>query len=186
MMRVEHREEDQSVIIVLRRGIIIGDDKGKQPEEDGWVHKVSEKEVGFDLAHANETFMESKKSFAEISTSRSHNKEQETNTPVEVDPSVLTTFLETCIKLLHDRKAVEGLQKLINKSNSKEKVPDEHRVVRKIGKHKARTCCEMRLTTQIGDYEMDQVILDLGSDVNILPNQIWERMGRPTLQWSLI
>ena len=33
---------------------------------------------------------------------------------------------------------------------------------------------------------MDQVILDLGLDVNILPKQTWERMGRPVLQWYLI
>ena len=41
----------------------------------------------------------------------------------------------------------------------------------------------MRLTTQIADYEMDQVILDLGSDMNVLPKQTWERMGRPALEW---
>lgn len=39
---------------------------------------------------------------------------------------------------------------------------------------------------QIEDYEMDQVILDLGSDANFLRKQNWERMGRPTLQWSPI
>lgn len=33
---------------------------------------------------------------------------------------------------------------------------------------------------------MDQVILDLGLDTNGLPNQTWERMGRPTLKWSPI
>ena len=33
---------------------------------------------------------------------------------------------------------------------------------------------------------MDQVILDLGLDANVLPNKMWECMGRPTLQWSLI
>lgn len=44
----------------------------------------------------------------------------------------------------------------------------------------------MRLTAQIGEYEMDQVILDLGSDTNVLPKQTWERMGRPALQWSHI
>jgi len=31
----------------------------------------------------------------------------------------------------------------------------------------------MRLTALIGEYEMDQVILDLGSDVNVLPKQTW-------------
>lgn len=44
----------------------------------------------------------------------------------------------------------------------------------------------MRLTTQIKEYEMDQVILDLGLDTNVLPKQTWDRMGRPTLQWSPI
>jgi len=39
---------------------------------------------------------------------------------------------------------------------------------------------------QIGEYEMDQVILDLGLDANVLLKQTWERMGRPTLQWSPI
>jgi len=45
---------------------------------------------------------------------------------------------------------------------------------------------EMRLTAQIGEYEMDQVILDLGLDANVLPKQTWERMRRPTPQWSPI
>lgn len=44
----------------------------------------------------------------------------------------------------------------------------------------------MRLTTQIGEYEMDQVILDLGLDVNVLPKKTWEHMGRPALQWPPI
>jgi len=29
----------------------------------------------------------------------------------------------------------------------------------------------MRLTALIGEYEMDQVILDLGSEENVLPKQ---------------
>ncbi len=99
---------------------------------------------------------------------------------------MLTMFLETCIKLLRNSKVMEGLQELINKCASKEKVPDGHQVVRKIGKHKGRTGREMRLTVHIGDYEMDQVILDLGSDANVLPNQIWERMGKLALQWYSI
>lgn len=44
----------------------------------------------------------------------------------------------------------------------------------------------MQLTTQIGDYEMGPVILDLGSNVNVLLKQTWECMGRPALQWSPI
>ena len=41
-------------------------------------------------------------------------------------------------------------------------------MVRKIGKHKAIIGHGMRLIVQIRDYEMDQVILDLGSNVNVL------------------
>jgi len=33
---------------------------------------------------------------------------------------------------------------------------------------------------------MDQVIHDLGFDANVFLKKTWERMGRPTLQWSLI
>jgi len=44
----------------------------------------------------------------------------------------------------------------------------------------------MRLTAQIREYEMDQLILDLGSDANVLPKQTWEHMDKPVLQWSPI
>ena len=39
---------------------------------------------------------------------------------------------------------------------------------------------------QIGDYDMTDIILDLGSEVNVLTRKTWEQMGRPTLEWSPI
>ena len=93
---------------------------------------------------------------------------------------MLTTFLETCMKLLRDSRAMKGLQELINRCVGT--VPGEPCVVRKIRKHKTRTGREMRLTAQIEEYEMDQVILDLGSDVKFFPKKTWEWMGRPALQ----
>ena len=42
------------------------------------------------------------------------------------------------------------------------------------------------MTAQIGDYDMDYIILDLGFDVNILTRQAWEIMGKPPLEWSPI
>ena len=36
----------------------------------------------------------------------------------------------------------------------------------------------------IGYYEVDSVILDLGSDVNILTKKTWQSMGKPMLGWS--
>ena len=42
------------------------------------------------------------------------------------------------------------------------------------------------MTAQIGDYDMDYIILDLGSDVNILTQHTWESMGNPCLDCSPI
>jgi hypothetical protein len=42
------------------------------------------------------------------------------------------------------------------------------------------------MTTELGGYDMDGVMLDLGSDVNILPKKSWEVMGKPKLVWSPI
>ncbi len=104
-----------------------------------WVHKALEKEDEFYFEHACEMFMEVKESFIEASTSGSWDK------PIqEMDPSMLTTFLEICMKLLHDSKVVKELQELINRCA--ENTPGEPRVVRKIGKHKARIGRAMRLT----------------------------------------
>lgn len=101
MMRSKPCEKDLNLNIVLRSGITIGDDKGKQPKENTWVHKASTKDLEFNLEHARETFLEAKKSFAKASTLGSKDKPNQ-----EMDPSLLTTFLETYMKLLRDNKAV--------------------------------------------------------------------------------
>ena len=54
--------------------------------------------------------MEAKKTFMEASTSGSKDQLEP-----GMDPSMLTTFLETCMKLLHDNKVVKGLQELITR-----------------------------------------------------------------------
>ena len=44
----------------------------------------------------------------------------------------------------------------------------------------------MRLNDQIGEYDMTDVILDLGLEVNVLTKKTWEQMGKNTLDWSPI
>jgi len=105
MMRYAPCEEDPNVNIVLRSGIMIEDDKGKQPKESAWVRKAPTKEPESDLGHTKETFMEAKKSFTEASTSGSKDQPEP-----KMDPSMIATFLETCMKLLCDIKVVQGLQ----------------------------------------------------------------------------
>lgn len=122
-----------------------------------------------------------KRSFLRPQTQEARKKLSETSMTQEANSSVLATFLKTNMKLLRYKKVVEGLQVLSDKCANKEKTHVEKHTMRKIGKHRKCTGCEMRLTTQIGEYEMDQVILDLGSDTNVLPNKTWERMGRHVL-----
>ena len=146
MMRFKPRKEDPNVNMMLRSGITTCNDKGKQLEESAWVHEAPTKEPKFDLECTKETFMEAKKSFTETSTSG--NKDQ---LEPGMDPSMLTTFLETCMKLLRDNKAENGLHELITRCVGS----GELRVVWKIGKHALHTIREMRLTAQIYEYEMD-------------------------------
>jgi hypothetical protein len=42
------------------------------------------------------------------------------------------------------------------------------------------------MTAELGGYDMDGVMLDLGSDVNIFPKKYWEVMGKLKLVWSPI
>lgn len=89
----------------------------------------------------------------------------------ERDHSLLASFLKTCMKLLRDKKVVEGLQELIYKCTGKNKPLPEWRIVHKMGKGKKIMGHEMRLIVQIREFEMDQVILDLESDANVMPKQ---------------
>lgn len=80
--------------------------------------------------------MESKMSFAEVSALGSYEKSNGTNEAQDIDNSLLATFLRTCMKLLRDKKVVEGLQGLIDNCTGKFKPPLEKRVVCKMGKRK--------------------------------------------------
>ena len=116
-MRSEPREDRPSVNVVTWSNITTGEDKaiGKQPEENLWVHKATDKDTKFDLHKEKETLMEVKKSFVDSWASTSTNQNAQTEKPEEVitaqetDPSVLKSFLQTCMKLLRDQKIVEGL-----------------------------------------------------------------------------
>ena len=44
----------------------------------------------------------------------------------------------------------------------------------------------MRLSAVIGSYEIDEVVLDLGSEVNVMTKQTWEIMAKLKLTFSPI
>ena len=49
-----------------------------------------------------------------------------------------------------------------------------------------RTSREFRLNANIGDFNMGDIILDLGFEVNVLDKKTWKCMGDPTLGYSPI
>ena len=96
--------------------------------------------------------------------------------------------------MLKDDKPLSEIQDLIDRyeqstpiitARSADDSVTVNRVVHQIKKY-IRTSKEMRLNAKIGDYEMDEVILDLGSEVNVLTKQTWELMGKPKLRYSPI
>jgi hypothetical protein len=42
------------------------------------------------------------------------------------------------------------------------------------------------MNANTGDFNMGDIILDLGSEVNVLPKKAWQCMGEPTLGYSPI
>ena len=78
--------------------------------------------------------------------------------------SKLKSFLSSLLALIQDKDAITELQALI------EETPVESQPRRKVNhvKKKFKMRHELRMTVQIEDYNMDYIILDLGSDVNIL------------------
>jgi hypothetical protein len=99
--------------------------------------------------------------------------------------SNLRIFLVSCLKLLNDKTSLQVLQSLLEKCHSGEEVKLENKKVNQVHK-KTRTNREFRLNENIGDFNMGDIILDLGSKVNVLPKKTWEAMGEPTLGYSPI
>ena len=79
--------------------------------------------------------------------------------------SKLKDFFKICLALIHDKDVVEELTTLIEET-SEDLWPEKR--INRIGR-KVKTGRELRMTTQIWDYDMDYIILELGSYVNIFP-----------------
>ena len=146
-----------------------------------WVCKTPEKIPAFDVGREKGTFMEAKKDFADLRTSVATTQQHQQQLPFQEassdQVSTLTSFLQSCMKLLRNQNALNELQKVIQ-SCEPQRSFDKGKTINRF----RRTGREMRLHAQIGDYDMADIILDLGSEVNVLTKQTWEQMGKPTLE----
>ena len=111
MMRSEPRKDNPSINIVTWSGMATGEDKveGKQPASKLWFRRTGEKNVGFDLHKEKETFMEARNNFMSPGASTSQNpmlivsrneKPEDFTATQDLDPIMLKSFLQTCVKLL--------------------------------------------------------------------------------------
>jgi hypothetical protein len=76
-------------------------------------------------------------------------------------------FLCTCINLIKDERVVQELQNLIKLYEIGRTDPLLNREVHQVSR-KRRTNKELHLNAQIGEYDIDYVVLDLGSEVNVM------------------
>jgi hypothetical protein len=97
--------------------------------------------------------------------------------------SKLMEFLCAYINLIKYESIVQELENLIRQYELGKVDPLLSRKVHQISK-KRRTNKELHLNAQIGEYDIDYVVLDLGSEVNIMTKQTWELMGKPKLIYS--
>ena len=112
MIAVEKRPVP-AINVVTRSGATTQmQSKGKQPDE-AWVRKTLEKIPAFDVGREKGTFMEAKKDFADprtsVATMQQHQQQLQFQEALPNQVSTLTSFLQSCMKLLRNQNALNEL-----------------------------------------------------------------------------
>jgi hypothetical protein len=199
LIYVEPHRVDPRVIVITRGGATTGEDRAAQgkTENDHGVRKATEKTPTFDAKKERQIFEEERKEFKgdQGSSSKRQPKIKQYGMPQAFDLSAspkegkdvikLMEFLYTCVKLIQDKGAIQESQDLIKQYELGKIDPLLNRAVHQIGKRR-RTNKELHLNAQIGEYEIDYVVLDLGSEVNVMMKQTWALMGKRKMIYSPI
>jgi hypothetical protein len=97
--------------------------------------------------------------------------------------STINDFLQSCVKLLNEPSSIKVLQNMLEICN----INIEGNLEKKIINHlhtRRRKSREFRLNANIGDFNMGDIILDFGSEVNLLPKKTCQCVEEPTLGYS--
>jgi hypothetical protein len=97
--------------------------------------------------------------------------------------STIKGFLQSCVKVLIDPSSMKILKNILEKCSSEMEAKLEPKTVNHLHTRR-RTSRELRINANIGDFNMGDIILDIGSKVNVLPKKTWKCMGEPTLGYS--
>jgi hypothetical protein len=91
--------------------------------------------------------------------------------------------MQSCVKLLNDPSSIKILQNLLERCNTNAEGKLVQKTMNRLHSRR-RTSREFRLNANIGDFNMGDIILDLGFEVNVLPKKTCQCMGEPTLGYS--
>jgi hypothetical protein len=87
-------------------------------------------------------------------------------TPPKGKVSTIKDFFQSCIKMLSDPSSVKILQNILEKCSNETEQNLEPKIVNHLHTRR-RTSREFRLNANIGDFNMGDIILDLGYKVNV-------------------
>jgi hypothetical protein len=192
-------DEGRNINIVTRGGAKIGNDTVRQETtQNQWVKKNIEPRKQFNAYNEKEIFKEAKQEFHEedmalISTAQQKKEAPKYEMPPVLDHtnemqpmgqvSTIKGFFQSCVKVLSDPSSVKILQNILEKCSIEMEGKLEPKTVNHLHTRR-RTNREFRLNSNIVDFNMGYIILDLGSEVNVLPKKTWQCMGEPTLGYS--
>jgi hypothetical protein len=163
-----------------------------------WVKKNDEPRKQFDAQNEKETFKQDKQEFLKQDTVPTSTTQQSKEVPeYEMPPSLdhtkemqslgqvstIKVFLQSCVKILNDPFSIKILQKILEICSIETKGKLEQKTVNHLHTRR-RTSREFMLKSNIKYFDMGDIILDIGSEVNVLPNKTWKCMGEPTLGYS--
>ena len=175
---------EPNAVVVTRGGATTGADQATQTDPvmhvQPQVRPAAKKKAPIDIQEQKCIFMDVCPEFndAEQPSTSSQMKdiperfqkifEWQSTDKISYKVSKLKLFLSSCLALIKDKEALAELEALI------EVLPGEDHLPKKVNsiKTKLKIGHKLRMTAQIGDYDMDYIILDLGSDVNILTRQM--------------
>jgi hypothetical protein len=198
---VEARDGGRNINIVTPRGAKTGNEAGQQElVHHQWIKKNVKPRKQFDAQNEKEKFKKSKEEFmknenASTSTKQHSNRVPEYEMPPTLDHtkemkplgqvSTIKGFFQSCVKLLNDPSSVKILQNILERFSIETKGKLEQKIVNHLHTRR-RTSREFRMNANIEDFNMGDIILDLGSEVNVLHKKTLQCMGEPTLGYSPI
>jgi hypothetical protein len=104
----------------------------------------------------------------EMSSSMDHTNKGQPSKKV----SNIKNFLQSCVKLLNDPSPIKVLQNVPERCTTEVEGKLEQKTINHLHMRRRKNR-EFRLNSNIGDFKMGNIILDLGSKVNVLPKKTW-------------